>query len=169
MAEFEIVEKEIGNVIEIENRVSMMKMAKTMGKSYSKIMSYIHINQTECSEAPYTRYPDIEWEHQTGKNIIRDISDMFFKKWHFFCGVPSGKKLHSSGDIISKILPKRKYVKAIHHGPYQKVGKLYSAMYKWIIENGHKPQKESIEYYTNDPSEVEEEEIETIVYIPIEQ
>ena len=59
-----IIEKSIGYVIEIERRISVMKMPKTMGEDYKAIFKYLEENGIEPSTdtMPYTRYLDIDWD-----------------------------------------------------------------------------------------------------------
>nr|NQU89766.1 GyrI-like domain-containing protein [Bacteroidota bacterium] len=165
---FEIITREIGHVVEIEENVPIWKMPKVMGKNFHRIMDYLKTNNAECTDAPYARYLDINWEEQMSKGMIANLVGMFTKKWHFMTGMPSSVKLEGEYGIKPGFIEGQKYVKAIHKGPYQKVGETYKNMYNWIKQQGLTAAPESIEFYMNDPGKVKKEDIETVVLIPVE-
>lgn len=165
----EIVEKEIGSVIEIEENIKMMKMPKVMGKNYTDLFDYLrdcNVNKNDTT-MPYTRYVNIDWDQQTNRSVFGNFIDVFTKKWHFFTGIPATKKLENKDRIKSNSFKNQKYLRTIHFGPYQKVGNTYGEMWKYSVENGLKLKSESFEFYKNDPTTVKKEEIETEVLIPI--
>ena len=116
---------------------------------------------------PYARYINVNWEKQVNRSTIGNIIDIFTKKWHFFTGVPTVVKLEGKGRLTPSAIRKRKYIKTIHYGPYQKIGDTYKKMFIFSQENNLKLENESIEYYTNDPSKVEKANIQTEVLIGI--
>ena len=166
--DFEIIEKEIGNVIEIEENEATWKLPSIMKKDYKKIFEYLKSQNTECSDAPYAHYLDVDWDAQINKSTFSNFLDIFTKKWHFWAGVPTSLKLDGEENLKSREIGKRRYAKAIHLGPYQKVGKTYENMYKWIKEQGLTEKNESFEFYLNDPRNTKKELLETLVLIPIE-
>ncbi|MCJ7802339.1 MAG: GyrI-like domain-containing protein [Candidatus Marinimicrobia bacterium] len=167
--DIKIIEKEIGYVIEIEEKVSMFKMPKLLGQNYKSIFAYFaEKNIKESGDTmPYTRYLDIEWEKQMKRGAIGNIVDAFTKKWHFQVGVPSTKKLDSKERMISNKISNKKYIRTMHYGPYQKVGETYKIMWEFAQDNNLKLENESIEHYLNDPSTVSKDKIETEVLIGI--
>lgn len=164
----ELVEMEFGPSIEIESKTKMFAMPKEMVNSYTKIHDYINEKHVKCSIAPYARYVGVDWEYQVNAGFFSMFKDMFTKIWHFYSGFPLETALEGEGDMHVKVHSKSKYIKATHYGPYQNVGKLYTKMYKWGKDNGHKCLPESFEFYMNDPKEVKKSELETILYIPVE-
>lgn len=168
MSSFEIIEKEFVYVLEQEYKVSMLKMATVMGKAFQEILDHIEEKKGKMIEAPYCRYVDVDWEKAVNSKGLKSIISKFTKKWHFFCGIVTEAKSSEYHMMKSRTLPKRKYVTAVHHGPYQNVGKIYAEMYNWLKSEGYTALPESLEFYTNDPSEVTKEELETIIYIPLE-
>ena len=165
--EFEIVEKEIGATLEIEKRAPIWKMPSVMGRDYRRLSEYLKSQDCESSGAPYTRYLDIDWETQLSHNPIANLLGMFTKKWRFQVGMPTSRELVGEGDIKASVIEKKRYVRALHRGPYKKVGKTYAGMYVWMKKNGLSPGDESIESYLNDPTETGQEDAETLVLIPI--
>jgi effector-binding domain-containing protein len=166
-----LIEKSVGYVIEIERIVPMMKMPKIMGEDYKAIFKYFSENGIKPSEKtlPYTRYVNINWESQMKKGALANFIDVFTKKWHFYDGVQSPKKLADKGEFVSRRFIKRQYLRAMHYGPYQKVSETYKKMWQFAQENKLKLENESIEFYLNDPKTVKKEEIETEILIPIKK
>lgn len=52
MDDIEIIEKEIGDVIEIEERVPVWKMPSVMSKDFNLILEYLKSKGVNCKEAP---------------------------------------------------------------------------------------------------------------------
>ncbi len=166
--QIEIITREIGNVIEIEENVSMMKMPQVMGRDLTMITEYMKANNVKCAEPPYSRYLDINWKVQMNMSKFANFMAMFTKKWHFMVGMPTSVKMESQGVMQTGLYPSQRYVKATHFGPYHKVGNTYAEMYKWLTAKGLKALPESIEFYLNDPHTVKKEDLETLVMIPVE-
>lgn len=165
----ELVEMDFGPALEIESKTKLFSMPKEMGNSFTRINDYIKERHVKCSIAPYARYINIDWEYQVKAGFWANIKDMFSKTWHFYSGMTLEKAVEGDNDIHVKVFKKSKYIKAVHYGPYQNVGNLYSKMFLWAKENEYKCLPESLEFYTNDPATVKKSELETILYIPVEQ
>lgn len=58
-------------------------------------------------------------------------------------------------------------VRAIHKGPYQKVGDTYKEIIDWAEANDVELADYTMENYINDPTTVAKEYIETLILIPI--
>ena len=164
---FEIVEKEIGSVIEIEEITAIWKMPKVIGKNYERIMAYIKSQESDMSDVPYTHYVEVDWEEQCSKSGLAMFIEVFTKKWHFFVGMPTTKALPGDGDMKARNIELKKFVKGIHHGPYQYLGTTYKAMYAWIKEQNLSIKNESYECYMNSPCEVKKEDLETTILVEI--
>lgn len=166
-ADIELVEEDFGPALEIESITKMTGMQKAFRENFQKIHNYINEREVKCKTAPYARYIDIDWEYQIRAGFFDHLRDVFKKEWHFFCGMNLVSPLEGVDSIRVHQFTRAKYIKAVHYGPYQNVGKLYSKMYLWAKENGYKCHPESFEFYTNDPREISKKELETIVYIPV--
>ncbi len=162
----EIIEKKIGNVIEIEERQPMWKMGSTFSRNYGLIMEHSKANDAEL-DIPYARYLNIDWQGEMAKGKLVVFIGAFTKKWHFQVGIPISKEISSKEPMKYRYIENKKYVKTIHHGPYHKVGDTYRKMYNWAVAQQLSLGSESIEFYLNDPSEVKKESLETMVLIPI--
>lgn len=170
MYNMEVIERNIGNALEIEENVHMMKMPKVMGKDFMEIMDYMKEQNYEMDGVPYSRYVDMDWEHETADKMLDKLihfGEMFTKKWHFYCGMATPSEIAGNEHMMEKHYEMQRYLKAIHIGPYQEVGKVYTEMYKYMKENNMTPMPESIEFYMNDPREVKKTEIETMILVPV--
>lgn len=165
--QFETVEIEIGNVIEIEDSAPMWKMPNIMSKNFSRIFKYLTARNCKAKEAPFARYLEVDWEALMKNKPLRNFIEIFTKRWHFLVGVATSEKLNGEGVLKASTLPKRKFVKTIHRGPYRNIGKTYKGMYRWVKDQGLIVENESIEYYLNDPRTTRKEDLETMVLIPI--
>jgi len=166
-SDFEIIEKEIGAVVEIEEKAPVWKMPIVMGRDFHRLIDYVDSQHSELVDVPYSHYVDIQWEKQLNKGLMGDILDLFFKKWHFFVGMAVSNRLTEQGNIKPAMLDKRKYVRGVHKGSYQKMGQTYTRIIDWIKKQGLTPAPESIEFYVNDPRQTKEEELETVVLVPV--
>ena len=164
---FEIVEKEIGPVVEIEENVKVWQMPKTFGRYYEAINNYLLSHDAKCSAMPYARYVDMDWEIEVNRGTLGNLIAVLFKRWHFYAGLPSTKMLPSSGEFKAQEMKTQKYARALHKGPYKDVGPIYKALFEWARTQNVRLKNEAMEFYLNDPSEVKAEDIETEIYIPL--
>ena len=165
--QFEILEKEIGPVVEIEETAKVWQMPKIFGRDYEKINNYLVSNEAKCSGMPYARYVDMDWEKEVNTGPLGNIIAVLFKRWHFFIGIPGSKMLDSSGEYHAQKMKSQKYARALDKGPYKDVGPTYKALYEWASAQDITLQNEAIECYLNDPAGVKPEDIETEIFIPL--
>jgi hypothetical protein len=67
--DFEIVEREIGPVIGIEETAPIWQMAKVMGRDFGRLMDHIKSQNGKHADAPYIHYVDIDWKKQLNKGM----------------------------------------------------------------------------------------------------
>jgi effector-binding domain-containing protein len=158
----ELIEKEIGHVVEIEENTFVWKMPSVMSKNFDRLTKF-----ASDDEMPYARYVEFDWEEELSKGMLANIVAMFFKKWHFFTGIQTSTQVDESGDLLSHRIEQRRYVKATHYGPYHQVSNTYRHIVEWANEHDLVLDNESIEFYLNDPREVGKEKTETMVLIPV--
>jgi len=166
--QFEVVEKAIGPVLEIEERVSMWRMPATFGRDYKRISDYLESQGAECDDMPYARYLDMDWEVELHRGKLATFFSLLTKKWHFFAGMPTSILVPGEADLKSQVLPNQHFVRGVHRGPYKDCGGTYKALYDWAVTQGLSLKNEAMEFYVNDPNEVEEVDIETVILIPLQ-
>ena len=163
----EIIEKEIGPVLEIEERVPMWKMPATFGRDYGLISAYIESQGSSIRDMPYARYLDIDWKAEVNMGFFAQLISVLTKRWHFQVGMPTAEALPGEGVLISRTLNNRHYARAIHRGPYKSVGNTYKVMIEWLKEQEVEADGEAFEFYLNSPDEVKQSELETEVLLPL--
>jgi effector-binding domain-containing protein len=167
METIELIEKELGDVIEIEEKVPLWKMPSVMKRDFQCILDYVKSKGEDCKEVPYARYLNVDWELEMKKSVLANIVGMFTKKWHFQAGVPVSSNVKGVNHLIGRKIPIQKYIKTIHSGPYQNVGTTYKKMYTWAKSQSLSLMNESIELYLNDPSVTPKDALQTMVLIPV--
>jgi effector-binding domain-containing protein len=165
--EFETVEKEIGHVLEIEERIPMWKMPSTMGRDLKELSGHLENQGVEPAGAPYSRYLGVDWKTELAKPKLMMFLEVFSKKWHMMIGIPTGREVAGEGSMQSSYLPKGKYLRTVHLGPYHKLGATYEKTGNWAQENGIELADTSIESYLNDPANTAKADLETEILIPI--
>lgn len=164
---FTVMEKVFGPVLEIEERAKMWQMPATFTRDYKRIADYLASQGAECIDMPYARYVDMDWERELNRGKLATFFSLLTKTWHFFAGMPASKDLPGAGDLKSQVLANRRYVRAVHKGPYQECGATYKALYDWAASQGLSLMNEATECYVNDPREVDKADLETIILIPV--
>jgi effector-binding domain-containing protein len=167
--QFEVIEKAIGPVIEIEESVSMWRMPATFARDYKRITEYLASQGAECVGMPYARYLDMNWEVELNRGKFATFITMLIRKWHFFVGMPVSKVIPGKAELKSQVIPGQRFVRGVHRGPYQKCGVTYKALFDWAIAHSLLLKNEAIECYVNDPHEVDKADIETVILIPLQQ
>lgn len=165
--QFEVVEKALGPVLEIEEYVSMWRMPRTFSRDYKRISDYLESQGVECVDMPYARYLDMDWEKELNRSRLATFFSLLTKKWHFFAGMPTSILVPVKNELKSQVLPRQHYVRGVHRGPYQYCGATYKALYDWATAQKLSLQNEAIECYVNDPHEVDKADIETVILIPL--
>jgi hypothetical protein len=165
--DFEVIEKALGPVVEIEERVSAWRMPLTFTRDYKRIGNYLAEHGADCVDMPYARYLDMDWEVELNRGKLATIFMLFTKKWHFYAGMPSSRLVPGEGDIKSRTLAGQRYIRGVHRGPYEECTSTYRALYDWARSQNLSLQNEAIECYVNDPREVDKADIETVILIPL--
>lgn len=163
----EIIEKEMGPVVEIEERVFMWQMPATFRRDYGLLSSYIESQGSSLNGMPYARYLDIDWEREQRAGGLSKLLRMLTTKWHFQVGMPTKENLAAETTVQSRVLTQRRYARTIHLGPYKEVGNTYNALIAWLHNQGEETEGEAFEIYLNSPEEVAEDELETEVLVTL--
>jgi len=166
MSKVDVIEREMEYTLETKTESVTFMMPMVFGKAYKTIGEYMENKKIECVSAPFVRYINVNWEEVNKMSKFMMFLKMFTYKWNMLIGFPLNEKAEGEGEITSGVIPKGKYLKAMHKGPYKKVGETYALLTEYIIENNIKIKNESMEIYTNDPRTTNKEDLETIVLIP---
>ena len=83
--QFEVIEKTIGPVIEIEECVRVWRMPATFARDYKRIAQYLASQGAECVELPYARYLEMDREVELGRGKLATFFSLLTKKVAFRC------------------------------------------------------------------------------------
>ena len=164
-----LIEKQQQHALSISKTAGTMQLGKVMGPSYQAIIAHLEDNGIKMSEEniPFTKYNEIDWEKSNKKSLFSFIQMMFFQKWVMNIGIPCPESVPEKEDIKKMTLEAGKYLRAIHKGPYMKVGDTYKLIQKFAEDKKLKLKNYSIEFYLNDPREVSASDLETEVLVPV--
>ncbi len=147
----------------------MWKMPVIIGKAYKDIGKYLENKGAKPSGPPFVRYLNVSWNKINKENKISAFIKMFTRKWNMAFGFPVENKIEGEKNLLAGVLPCGKYVKSIHRGAYQKVGITYNKMLLFLTNEKLNYKNESMEIYLNDPETTKEENLETVVFIPLSE
>lgn len=165
--DFKVVEKDLGPVLEIEERASMFRMPVLFGRDFAKLIEYMKERGCECVGAPYSRYLEVDWCGEMKRGFFGSMLSALTKSWHFMVGMPSPRHLEGTSEIRSSTFGPRKYASATHRGSYRSVGKTYKALCCWMEAQGLHPENQAIEVYLNDPRTTAQKDLETSILVPL--
>lgn len=163
------IDKPLEYTLEINVKAPMWKMPMVVGGSYKTIMAYMECLGIESSGAPYVRYLNLNWDALSRENKFITIIKMFTRKWNMLVGFPVAEKVDGNEIIQSGVLPGGSYLKTMHIGPYQNVGKTYKKIMDKVNNDNITIKNESLEIYLNDPRTTNKEELQTAVLVPLAQ
>ncbi|OPY34475.1 MAG: Bacterial transcription activator, effector binding domain [Methanomassiliicoccales archaeon PtaU1.Bin124] len=150
MTEFQLVTTERQMTVSIQAKVNVQDISSYMGKAYGELFAFSQKNGLTIVGPPIAYYNS--WNDQEVDVI---------------CAFPVSAPFHPEGMFKAFELPKVKAVVAIHVGPYKDLVVTYTAMQKWMEENGLVPEGYMWEEYLNDPSEVGQEDARTKLTWPV--
>lgn len=67
---FEIIEKALGSVVEIEERIPVWRMPATFGRDFKRIADYLESQGAEVVGMPYGRYVEMDWEKEVNSRLF---------------------------------------------------------------------------------------------------
>ena len=84
--------------------------------------------------------------------------------------VPVSDDFEPAGGVGVQVLPAGTFVRATHHGPYEKLNLIYAAlMGRWLPDSGRRAKlAPSREIYLNDPESTAPEDLVTDILVPLE-
>ena len=80
---------------------------------------------------------------------------------------PVALPVDGSDTVTCYELPGGTMAKIVHKGPYEACESAYTALFKWIADNGYMVSDPTREVYLNDPHTVKPEDILTEIYAPV--
>jgi effector-binding domain-containing protein len=149
---YEVTEKELAPQLALTHRVrvTMPTIADGVGAGFGVLMKHAGKTGAQWAGPPFILYPE-------------DCSDEF----EVVVCMPVSPGATGGGDIELEEIPGGHVATTTHVGPYREIGGAYTALQKWMTDNGLRPVGMMREVYLNDPGEVPESELLTEVDWPV--
>ncbi len=150
--DYEVSEKELAPQQALTHRVTvtMPTIAERIGAGFGVLMEHAAKTGAQGAGPPFILYPE-------------DCGDAF----EIVICMPVVPGAAGGEGVELEEIPGGRVATTTHVGPYREVGKAYTAMQKWMTDNGRRPAGKAREIYLNDPGEVPESELLTEVDWPI--
>ena len=154
MADVELKDVETIKVAVLRKQGSVRETGKTFGQLFGRLMR---------SQAPLAQRPPIavfygDAETFDPENATYDVC------------VPLAGEMEASGNVEVKELPAVRVACAVHKGPYDRIGPLYDAMFRWMEGRGLRVAGPVREVYVKAPGPggtTDPEEFVTEVQVPV--
>jgi effector-binding domain-containing protein len=150
--DYQITEKELSPQLALTYRtpVTMATMAEGIGAAFGVLVEHAAGTGAQWAGPPFILYPP--------------VCDGEFEIVVCMPVVPGAE----GGDRVAvEEVPGGLVATTVHVGPYNEIGKAYTALQKWMTDNGRSPAGAMRETYLNDPDTVPPEELLTEVDWPI--
>jgi effector-binding domain-containing protein len=150
--DYQISEKELPEQLALAHRapVTMATIGDGVGGAFGVLMEHGGKTGAQWAGPPFVLYPEVcdgEFEITVCMPVVP--------------GAEGGDEVtleHVPGGLVAT---------TVHVGPYAEVGKAYTALQKWMTDNGRRPAGMVRETYLNDPASVPAEELLTQIDWPI--
>ncbi len=146
----EVYHQESQPTFSIRTRTAASQIPQVLAESYGKINQYLKSLGEQPGGAPYVAYYNM------------DMQDLDIE-----IGFPTTSKLPGQGPIQSGEMPAGKYSSCLHKGPYSELAPAYQALSEFLKSQNLHPSGVAYEFYLNDPNEVAQEEIKTLIVFPL--
>ena len=134
----------------IRMTTSVDKLPQEIGKGYGEIMGYLGPLGVQPVGPPFTMYHNMDMANL-------DVT----------MGFPVGATHPGEGRVKPGTLPGGRTAVALHRGPYEEIEKTYTALQKFVQEQGETPQPFMYETYLNDPQTVAPSDLKTEIFFPL--
>ena len=135
----------------IKSTVAPDQIGERLAESFDRVFSYIDMAGGAQSGMPFMRYLDM-----TGDEFV------------IAAGMPLAEALDGEGDIESHTLPGGRALTTLHLGDYAGVGAAWDEVWERAESLGVPKRNGGWDVYTNDPTEVAPKEVETRLYLPLD-
>lgn len=124
-------------------RTTMEKITEDIGRTYGSIFTYMGKAGVAPAGPPLARYYDM---------------DMNPEDFEMETCVPVAGEVPGEGEVAFMVLPGGRFLSTVHRGPYDSMESTYTALFKYVKENGLEVISPTREVYLTDPSQVERPE-----------
>jgi effector-binding domain-containing protein len=149
---YEVSEKVLAPQLALTHRmrVTMATIGERIGAGFGVLMEHAAKTGAQWAGPPFILYPE-SCENEFDIVVCTPV-------------VPGAV---ASGNVALEEVPGGRVATTVHVGPYPEVGKAYTALQKWMTDNGGRPGGPPREVYLNEPGAVPDAELLTEVDWPI--
>lgn len=133
---FAIGEIESQPIVGIRATTTMEEIKQVIGALFGEVMEYLAGNGIAPAGMPFTIYHEMDAER-----LVME------------CGMPVASPVEGTERVRSGELPAGKVATVTHMGPYEQLGQTWSALMKWMEDEGLQPACAPWEVYVTDPGE----------------
>lgn len=132
-------------------------------------VSDMEVDMTESFEALMNKTQELEGVDTSKLFSIYHNLDFVKGTCEYSACVKASESTKEIQDTVKSKLSAGKSLKVGHEGPYRHIGNAWSLAYTKVRTEKLKPQKKHspLEFYLNNPHEVSEDKISSMIYIPI--
>jgi effector-binding domain-containing protein len=150
--DYEIGEKELAAKLALIHRtpVTMATIGDRIGAAFGVLAEHAARTGAQWAGPPFILYPEdtcAEFDIAVCMPVV--------------AGAEGGDR------VTLEEVPGGLAASVVHVGPYNEVGKAYTALQKWMTDNGRRPAGMVRETYLNDPDAVPPEELLTEIDWPV--
>lgn len=133
-----------------ETDFSPEAISAAIGSGFQAVFGFVGANQIQPLSAPITLYTDIP-----------NGPKMAFRAGVFVSAEDAAK---ASGNIQAATIPAGDAVTAMHVGPYARLSETHKAIWDHCDASGYTKGRPVWEVYVDDPTQVAEAELKTVLY-----
>ena len=148
----DLYEQREQQVLSIRTRTSVDQLPEVLGKAYAEVMMYIDEIEEMAADVPFVAYYNL------------DMQDLDIE-----AGFPVSQQLPGKGNIQSNIIPAGKYAEVMYKGAYKAIEPAYKAIMEWFPANNCEALGPAYEFYLNDPTDTDEDDLLTRILMPIKE
>ena len=134
----------------VRRKVAITEFGGALADIFPRVFQHIAGAGEQPAGMPFMRYFSMD-------GVACDIA----------AGIPVRETLPGAGDIEAHLLPGGKALTALHVGPYEGVGGVWSQVMRRAAALGSEFKFGGWDVYTNDPREVAPEQLETRIFQPL--
>lgn len=145
----EILETQDQPVLCIRTRAKVEELPNLIGQSYGAIMQVMAEQGVQLSGEPYVAYYNMDMQNL----------DVEF-------GFPVTAEAKGKEPVVPGVIPGGKKATTLYVGPYQEMAPAYTALTKFVQDQGFEPTGVAYEHYLNGP-ETPPAELKTRIIFPL--
>ena len=142
--ECEVKEQAAQPSLSIRTRTSVQDIPQVLGKAYGAIAQYLGELGEQPAGPPFAAYYNMDMQ-----NLDIEI------------GFPVSRQFSGKDDIRASKISSGKVAICLYTGPYSEIEPAYSALSRWIEDNGYEATGVVYEMYLNDPAQTPPQELRT--------